>query len=419
MSRLRLPPLLAGLLGAAAALAGGAAVVVQFGREQDPYALAALFAAAALAGQLAWLAVRRVRMRPEAAAPRRFPAAALGTSGRAIAAGALLGLILFGGLAAFAWTREPTRSALLPAGYAHTGALEYEAVARGGVVYPDAVATTGQPVFRRLADQVHVTYAYRLDARARESVRGTIGLQLEIADPATGWKRTFPLAPTSPFDGVQATSEGTIDLRSLGYLLRTYRTTTGTPAVTARVTVIPRVAVSGYAGEAVIDDAFAPATTFVLGRSSLSLEAPTASDGAIVAREEAMVRGDLTNRLVLAGRGTTVSRARELALVGVVVSLAALAVGLALGLLGRLGGARSASRIVDAESASPIGRWVSELGSLDELMRVAETYDRIVVRVQEDGRDVYLVDDGVALYRYVDTADELTRESLGLLVHGG
>ena len=34
-------------------------------------------------------------------------------------------------------------------------------------------------------------------------------------------------------------------------------------------------------------------------------------------------------------------------------------------------------------------------------MRIAESYERLVLHAREDGRDVYVVDDGVAVYRYV------------------
>jgi hypothetical protein len=34
-------------------------------------------------------------------------------------------------------------------------------------------------------------------------------------------------------------------------------------------------------------------------------------------------------------------------------------------------------------------------------VRIAEAYERLVLHAREHGRDVYVVDDGVAVYRFV------------------
>jgi hypothetical protein len=61
---------------------------------------------------------------------------------------------------------------------------------------------------------------------------------------------------------------------------------------------------------------------------------------------------------------------------------------------------RFGSRIVDAEAVVPPGRWVTDVADLETLVRIAESYERLVVHAAERGRDVYLVDDGVAVYRF-------------------
>jgi hypothetical protein len=101
-----------------------------------------------------------------------------------------------------------------------------------------------------------------------------------------------------------------------------------------------------------------------------------------------------------------VTQARSVGLFGVAISLAALLLGGAV-LLRRLHGserdrieARFGARIVAARAIIPDGRWISDLDSIDELIRVADAYDRVVLRVEEDGGDTYLVDDGVAVYRF-------------------
>ena len=44
---------------------------------------------------------------------------------------------------------------------------------------------------------------------------------------------------------------------------------------------------------------------------------------------------------------------------------------------------------------------MTDVGGVDELARIAEHFDRMVLHTVVDGRDVFLVDDGVAVYRVV------------------
>jgi hypothetical protein len=37
---------------------------------------------------------------------------------------------------------------------------------------------------------------------------------------------------------------------------------------------------------------------------------------------------------------------------------------------------------------------------MDALVRIADTYERVILHVVDGGEDVYLVDDGVAVYRH-------------------
>jgi hypothetical protein len=44
---------------------------------------------------------------------------------------------------------------------------------------------------------------------------------------------------------------------------------------------------------------------------------------------------------------------------------------------------------------------VTDVGSADELARIAEHYDRVVLHAADHAGDVYVVDDGVTVYRLV------------------
>ncbi|MDH5332712.1 MAG: DUF5305 domain-containing protein, partial [Thermoleophilia bacterium] len=79
--------------------------------------------------------------------------------------------------------------------------------------------------------------------------------------------------------------------------------------------------------------------------------------------------------------------------------------------------ARYGARLVDARVDVPETRWLTDVGSVDELARVAERFDRVILRDARHGRDVYYVDDGLALYRY-RSADVVAEQRSALPARG-
>lgn len=187
----------------------------------------------------------------------------------------------------------------------------------------------------------------------------------------------------------------------------------------ARVTIVPRVSVSGYSGDQVVDEQFAPELPFTLDTVALRLApadagSPTDPSGDVVPATPLAPRSDGSSVVESPASlsigpvaSIEVQRARAVSLVGILVALGALALG-ALLLLRRSSGseadrieARFGSRVVRARATIPEGRWVTELHDVEALLRLAEAYDRVVLRVTEvDGRDAFLVDDGIAVYRF-------------------
>lgn len=363
---------------------------------------------------------RRRRPRDSVPAPPalepRGASTALTAAARALTIAGAVALLLFGALSAFAWTREEMTSRTVVGEYAQAGTFTYEATAKPGAVYPDRLVKTGEPIFSALSDTARVTFAYRFESRAHANVRGAISLDLRVEDPQTRWQRVLPLATTAPFTGSVATVTGVVDLRAVAKLVRRYGVATGTNATSASLTVVPRVEVSGTSGDTVVDEIFAPELPFTLDAVVLKLAeqpAPLSEAGRaplaappLFARSEGSSTVEIPAVIALGPLEAGIGRARSVGLVGLGISLAALLLG-GVVLLARLHGsererieARFGTRIVAARATVPDGRWISDLESIDELVRLADTYNRVVLRVEEDGGDAYLVDDGIAVYRF-------------------
>jgi hypothetical protein len=226
----------------------------------------------------------------------------------------------------------------------------------------------------------------------------------------TGWERVLPISPVHAFTGTTATADGTFDVSAFEALVREAREQTAAPLAGISVELWPRVVVAGTVGATDVDDAFAPRLDFSYDNTTLDpLPAPDAAPSAPPPFEPR--RAESGSEVIPADVGLgplslAVGDARTMAALGIVTSLLVLVLGGAL-LVSRSEAApgspialRHRSRVVHARAVVPEERWVTEVDDIEDLARIADAYDRVILHVTENGSDVYLVDDGIAVYRY-------------------
>jgi signal peptidase len=329
----------------------------------------------------------------------------VGALARPLVAAGLVATCLFGALALLSWSRPATEQVTVEGAYAHSGDFAYGADVRSSAVYPDGRVETGQAVFRAVVDRVRFAFDYRFTSTESASLRGGIGLEAVVSD-GEGWSRSILLAPSRPFEGASAHIEGMLDLRRLEASVTRMRSLTRTAPTTFQVAVTPLVQVAGYSGSTVIDASFEPALPFTY--DGLAVRPTQGDDGRLPLSPT--VEGDAT-RVVDTTIGVetlslTTSDARAFAAVGLVVGLLlAACAGLVLARQQSADAAavlhsRYGSRLVAARVVVPEGRWISDVDDAESLGVIAEHYDRVILHSSEPGGDVYLVDDGVAVYRY-------------------
>jgi signal peptidase len=318
---------------------------------------------------------------------------------------ALAATAVFAIMAAISWTRPSTESISIEGGYVHSGTFEYGADVRRSAVYPDGRIETGDAVFGEVADRVAFTFDYRFASVDRTSVRGGIGLDAVVSD-REGWTRSIPLAPAQPFEGDRARVEGVLDLRRVNLAVTRMRELTKTGEANFEVTITPRVQVVGYAGSTVIDTTYEPALPFSWDGYALRPDTAGAETSPFEPRLEGTTTATKDTEIGFGAISLPTAEARALAALGIVVGLLVAAVCLAVLATRRSAAAvdvlrqRHGDRIVEAEVVIPDGRWISDVRSPDSLGAIAEHYDRVILHTVEHGEDVYVVDDGVAVYRY-------------------
>jgi signal peptidase I len=320
-----------------------------------------------------------------------------------LAAG-LVGAGLFGALALLAWSTPGSERATVDGGYAHTGTFAYTASVPPSAVYPGGTVSTGETAFTRLVRRLDVSFDYRFESPERNEVQGGIGLDAVVAD-GFGWSRSLAITPLKPFSGSVARVEGTLDLRRVDALTARLRALTGTSTTIFKLQLVPRVQVAGYAGSTVIDETFSPALSLSLDATALRLEGEDVQT-ALAPRLEGELERIEPTHVGVGALSLPTADARAFSALGLVVSLAL--AGISALLLSRRFtasgheriGARYGTRIVDADAVVPEGRWVTEVGDIESLVRLADLYERVILHVAEGGGHTYLVDDGVAVYRH-------------------
>lgn len=364
---------------------------------------------------------RRRRRGPEPnwlPAKTRPPSAHIGGSYSAVAV-TLLALAGCAGLAVLAWSTPSRRTVPTHVRYRQSGSFSYAASTIRGAVYDTDQATTGQPIFTRLAGPVQVQFSYALRSRLADGIRGTASLSAVVSSQ-NGWMRTIPLEGPTPFAGRHVAVAGILHLRRLEQLLQRVASATALPEGSFTLTLVPSVHVGGTMAGQRFQAAYAPPLPFTLTPYELSPLLPGSATGAVPppAASVAAFHPASAGSVTLATR-VAVSLGPKRLSVPVTVARIAVALGLAASLAALLLAVRLLRRAREADEPTRIGARYGEsivtvvhssLGrhtdlvqvkSIEELARIAERYESMIIHEQTDLGHAYLVADGTTLYAYL------------------
>lgn len=323
----------------------------------------------------------------------------------ALAAFALLALTVF------AFTHPPNRTVPDETPYRQTGTFSYSAPVNAASVYDSGAATTREPVFRRLSDQVTFGFSYRFTSQAPHSVEGTYRLVAEVGE-ASGWKRTIDLTPETPFTGDSFAAEGTLSLLSVQELTAALEQQTGIEHPQYTLAVYPEVHLRGNVAHEPLTATFSPRLPFRLDPVALTLVARSGDEVDPVAPStEGLAKGSRVeaNALPLLVVSLPVEVARFLGVAGLAACLV-IAGMLSVAVAQNMGPAGDAERKVHAKYAPlmvslrgglPNPRTaVVDVASVDDLARLAEREGAAILEDAHDGHHAYFVHLGTVTYRY-------------------
>lgn len=294
--------------------------------------------------------------------------------------------------------------------YTQSGQFAYSAPAADGRVYDTGEATSGEPVYRRLSQQVAFQFTYALKSEAQAAVSGTYKMVAELGD-RNGWKRTIELTPETNFSGSAFVAGGLLDLSQVQSLIAILEEQSGVKNERYSVVIRPEVSVSGSIKGTAFNDTFRPALPMAIDAVQLRMDAQTQNETPLTPSTDGNV-GTLVsqaNSLKLLVVSLPVSLARALSLAGL---------GIVVGLCGWLliafvqqrkaqpkgigaTGTRLRSPLVNVRGTVPTPRTrVIDVASLEDLGRIAARIGGVVLQEARPGYHAFFVHDMEITYRY-------------------
>ncbi len=324
--------------------------------------------------------------------------------------GAMLGVVGLAGVAAMsivgmlAFTRPPAAVRTQPDLYVQHGLFDYSAAAPIGPVYDHSPLHAGDALFASVIHRFDVSFRYHVSSEQPMRLAGRAALDAKITD-GSGWSRKLRIKTAQAFSGNATTVTGAISLDSVREAISKFERATGqlNPG-SYELEVTPKLTLRGIVGDQMVDDSFAPTMTLTYDQGRLRLASASDAAEADPLRPTRSGIGTTTRTAKLGSMG--VSTARQAAVIGLPLSM----------LFALLGGflfynARSRDEV--ASIRRRYGAWLIDVAaverpphaerhveSIDDLARIAERYERLILHEERDKLHSFVVEDAGIVYRY-------------------
>jgi signal peptidase I len=364
-------------------------------------------------------------IRPVPAQPSRetdAESSSLGTRRRIlqmIASVAAVATVFFVVVGAVATTRPATVPVADELFFEHAGSFSYGASVPGSAAYDGPKATTGEPIFLRLADDASFTFAYSFDSELPHDVSSSGSMTARLG-AENGLSRTLDLTGgTTAGDGSLSIS-ATMSLHELREIVRRIERETGVEQGIYTMTLTPRVDVSGTLGDSPLETSFMPSLQLEFDSLQLRTIRDSADDEqdpfSPEATESIEVVGERPNEIFILDRSVSVASLERASLYGGSAAAAVLLIALVFLMASRPKDepARIAAKYggaLIAVSETPTHADVVEVTDFRTVVRLAQQFEAAILHEQAAGGHVYMVPHDGILYRYRSGARRTVEEA--------
>jgi hypothetical protein len=335
------------------------------------------------------------------------PSIQLGANSQLSLAGFSLLAILFLALGIYSFTRPvDLPAATFP--YQQTGDYYYSATGTPGV-YDSDVVQTGEPIFPKLTCFLNVGFTYAITGERLQNVTGTQSMYARIMDVQSGWQRTVPLYPETPFSGTSNFTMATLDLCEVESIVNLVEAQAGLKQISYTLEIVNDVKFTASADGSVFSDTFSP--TLVFNYDKIHFFLAEDADASPLHSVKSGMTGSAAvqaNSISLFGFAIPVWMLRFAAVFGLIASV------IGLGLAG-MSLYRTASQTeegmirlkyggvlvnVHEQNLEPYSAAV-DVNTMDDLARLADRHGVMILHMKRNFLHYYFVQSNGATYRYV------------------
>jgi hypothetical protein len=269
--------------------------------------------------------------------------------------------------------------------------FSYSAAVGRSAAYDGTTATSPDPIFRKLANAVEVTYAYKGDP-------GTIAVTAELSTPS-GWHSTISLAGPAAFTSEEYHGTVQLDLNAVDAKAQAAATATGVASGPVIVAITPQVTTD--TGARFTPELKLSLTPLQLGLAGNQTDL-TVTDSSIV---QQVVTGP--RMIGVSGWSVTALTAR---IISAVLLLAAMTTAAILIVFARRTAPGDEAAAIRRRFAAllvrvhpilaPQGRPVIDVTTFATLAKLAERYGLLVLHWSRSGLETFVVQDENITYRY-------------------
>ena len=317
-------------------------------------------------------------------------------------------VLIFLALGIFAFTRPLARTVgKIP--YQQEGKFFYSATGTTGVYDTDQVRS-GEPIFPKLTCFLNLGFAYSISANQLQEISGTHQLYARVMDEQSGWHRTVPMIAATSFVGNSYMTMSTLDLCQVEALVNLMEQETGFHQSAYTLEIVSHVDIMAKVNGQQVQDSFDPTLVFRFDEVHFYLANNDAKANPLQLSKQGLTsNSDLeANILPLLGWKPTVQMMRGISLIGLGLSLG--------GFLGigwymyttayqsqeALIRLRYGSLIMDVQEHSlDISSTMMDVGTIDDLARMAERQNTMILHMAVNFLNYYLVQSNGITYRYV------------------
>jgi signal peptidase I len=317
-------------------------------------------------------------------------------------------VLTFLALGIFAFTRPLARTVgQIP--YQQEGKFSYSATGTTGVYDTDQVRS-GEPIFPKLTCFLNLGFAYSMSANQLQEISGTHQLYARVLDEQSGWHRTIPMIAATQFVDNSYMTMATLDLCQVEALVNLMEQETGFHQNAYTLEIVSHVDIMAKVASQQVQDSFDPTLVFRFDEVHFYLANNDAQANPLQLSKQSLTgNSDLeANILPLLGWRPTVQMARGIALIGLGLSLGGfLGIGwymytMAYQSQEALIRLSYGSLIMDVhersiDPSSP----VIDVGTIDDLARMAERQNTMILHMTINFLNYYLVQSSGTTYRYV------------------